>query len=94
MPRYMVTHKVKRVFETQEEWLQDWAGIRQRTKGAGEEDARWLGTWYSAPAKTMYCEWEAPSAGAIRKCFTSRELEMAPIEKIEEIVYIDPAWLD
>ncbi len=93
MPRYIVTHKVKRLFESQEDWLRDWSAMRQRTKGTGEEDARWLASWYSAPSKVMYCEWEAPNAEAIRKCFTSKELDMAPIERIDEVAYINPEWL-
>ncbi len=94
MPRYMVTHKARRVYETQDEWLRDWAGLRQRTKGGGEEDCRWLASWYSAPSEVMFCEWEAPNAEAIRKCCTPQELEMAPIEKMDEVADISPEWLN
>lgn len=31
---------------------------------------------------------------SIRSCFSQKELEMAPVESIKEVVHLDPAWLD
>lgn len=90
MTRYLVSHHVKRIYTSQDELVDDWRGLRKRTHG----DARWLSSWDAAGTERLYCELEAQSQEAIRGCFLAGELEMAPIEKIEEVVAIDPAWLD
>jgi len=90
MTRYLVTHRVQRIYASQDELVNDWRGLRQRTHA----DARWLASWYAAPTEHLYCEWEAASPEAIRSCFLPIELEMAPIERVEEVVVLDPAWLD
>ncbi|HMK09126.1 MAG TPA: nickel-binding protein [Anaerolineales bacterium] len=90
MARYLIIHHVKRIYASQDELVNDWRGLRKRTT----DDARWLTSWYAAPSERLYCEWEAASPQAIRSCFLPAELEMAPIEKAEEVVVIDPAWLD
>jgi hypothetical protein len=90
MTRYLVSHRVKRIYASQDDLVNDWKGLRQRTHA----EARWLASWWAAPTARLYCEWEAVSPEAIRACFQPAELEMAPIERIEEVVAIDPAWLD
>jgi len=90
MPRYLVTHRIAAMPDNQDEWIRDWGGLRQRAQG----DARWLASWYSAEANRLYCEWDAPSREAIAVCFTPVEREMAPIVSVEEVVHVDPAWLD
>jgi hypothetical protein len=90
MTRYLVSHRIKRIYESQDEIVNDWRGLRQRTHA----DARWVSSLYAAASERLYCEWEALSPEAIRACFLPVELEMAPIEKVEEVVAIDPAWLD
>jgi hypothetical protein len=79
-----------RIYTSQDDLVNDWRGLRQRTHSG----ARWVGSWYAAASERLYCEWEAQSPEAIRTCFLPVELEMAPIEKVEEVVAIDPAWLD
>jgi len=90
MARYLLTHHVKRIYPSQEDLVNDWKGLRGRNTG----ETRWLSSLYAAASQRLYCDWEAPSADAIRACFLPQELEMAPIEKIEEVVFLDPAWLD
>jgi hypothetical protein len=53
-----------------------------------------MNSWWAAGSSTLYCEWEAVSPEAIRACFLPVELEMAPIERVEEVVALDPTWLD
>jgi hypothetical protein len=90
MARYLVIHHIKRIYASQDDLVNDWRGLRQRT----DAGAQWVGSWYAAGSERLYCEWEAQSPEAIRACFLPVELEMAPIEKVEEVVAIDPAWLD
>jgi hypothetical protein len=93
MKRYLAIHKVRDVFPTQDEWVNDWSGLRQRSRQAPGR-AVWLTSFYAAVAGKLYCEWEAEAEEDIRRCFTRKELEMAPIESIQEIVRLDPSWLD
>jgi hypothetical protein len=90
MNRYLVTHRIKRIYASQDDLVNDWRGLRQRTHAV----ARWVRSWYAAASERLYCEWESQSPETIRACFLPVELEMAPIEKVEEVVAIDPAWLD
>lgn len=90
MARFLVTHEVAAMYENQDDWVRDWAGLRQRSQG----EARWLASWYSAESNHLYCEWEAPSREAIAACFTAVEGLMAPIVSTEEVVHMDPVWLD
>ena len=93
MKRYLAIHKVRNVFPTQDEWVDDWRGLRQRSRQV-PGCAVWLTSFYAAVAGKLYCEWEAESEEDIRRCFTRNELDMAPIESIQEIVRLDPSWLD
>jgi hypothetical protein len=93
MGRYLATHRVTSIFTSQDEWLKDWSTLRQRAQ-AHPGSPRWLLSYYAAESGKLYCEWEAASKEEIRACFTDKELEMAPFESMEEIVRIDPAWLD
>lgn len=90
MSRFLVTHNVKRIYETQDALIEDWRGLRRRAN----DDPRWLRSLYAAPGRRLYCEWEAESVEAIRACFEPAELEMAPILEVEEVVLLDPTWLD
>jgi len=90
MARYLLTHHVKRIYPTQDDLINDWKGLRRRCP----PDTQWRSSLYAAATERFYCEWEAPSPEAIRACFLPEELEMVPIEKIEEVVFVDPAWLD
>jgi hypothetical protein len=90
MPRYLLTHHIKRLYPSQDELVNDWKGLRNR----GTPETRWESSLYAAASQRLYCEWEAPSVEAIRACFLPHELEMAPIERVEEVVSLDPAWLD
>ena len=90
MNRYLVTHHIKRIYASQDDLVNDWRGLRKRTHA----EALWVRSWYAAAGERLYCEWEAQSPGTIRACFLPVELEMAPIEKVEDVVAIDPAWLD
>lgn len=90
MPRFLVIHRIRRIYESQDALIEDWRGLRQRSLG----DARWLRSLYCASTQKLYCEWEAEGPEAIRACLAPKELEMAPIEGIEEAAFLDPAWLD
>ncbi len=90
MTRYLLTHQVRRMYPSQDELVNDWRGLRRRCT----PDTRWQSSLYSAATRRLYCEWEAQSPEAIRACFLTEELEMAPIERLEEVVFLDPAWLD
>ncbi|OGT27347.1 MAG: hypothetical protein A2Z17_03400 [Gammaproteobacteria bacterium RBG_16_66_13] len=90
MPRYLLAHNIASMYEDQDEWVRDWGGLRKRARGA----ATWLASWYCAETNRLYCEWEAPDLASIKACFTSIELDMAPIASMEEVVHMDPAWLD
>lgn len=93
MRRYLAIHSVKDVFPTQEEWVEDWRGLRQRTRHTPGCPV-WLSSLYAAADGKLYCEWEAESEEDIRRCFTSRELKMASIDSIQEVARLDPSWLD
>jgi hypothetical protein len=90
MSRYLVSHRIRDMYASQDELINDWRGLRQRTYA----EARWVRSLYAAAGQRLYCEWEAESAEAIRACFLPNELAMAPIERIDEVVALDPAWLD
>ena len=90
MSRYLVSHRITRIYASQDDLINDWRGLRQRSSA----EARWVSSLYAAASERLYCEWEAPSHEAIRACFLPVELEMAPIERVDEVVAIDPAWLD
>src|SRR3972149_6934208 len=88
MNRYLVTHRIKRIYASQDDLVNDWRALRRRTHA----EARWVRSWYAAAGERLYCEWEAQSPETIRACFLPVELEMAPIEGGEDVVAIDPAW--
>lgn len=90
MTRYLVRHHVTRIYASQDDLVNDWKGLRART----HPDAQWLNSWYASQSDRLICEWEAASPEAIRGCFLPVELEMAPIEEVDEVVAVDPAWLD
>ena len=90
MTRYLVLHRVQTLYATQDDLLKDWRALRRRALA----EPRWRTSLYAAASGRLYCEWEASSPEAIQACFLPAELEMAPIERIEEVVAIDPAWLD
>jgi hypothetical protein len=93
MSRYLAVHRVARIFPSQDTWLKDWAALRRRARdrpGAPQ----WLLSFYAAEPGKLYCEWEAASKDDIVGCFTEEEIKMAPFESVEEVVRIDPAWLD
>ena len=92
MPRFLVTHEVRRVYESQDAWVADWEGLKRKSLAA-EGGVIWMSSWYSAQGQRLYCEWEAPDGQAIRACFSEETLEMAPITRIDEVVSFDPAWL-
>lgn len=92
MSRFLVTHGIESMYTSQDEWVEDWKGLRSRTNGEG--GARWLRSWYSAQSNRLYCEWESEEEGAIRSCFTEEELTRAPILSVDEVVFMDPVWLD
>jgi len=93
MKRYLVIHKVRDLPATREEWVEDWRGMRQRTRKT-QGCPVWLTSFFAASEGKLYCEWEAESEEDIRRCFTRAELDMAPFESVREIVRLDPAWLD
>jgi len=90
MTKYLLTHHVKHIYESQDDLVEDWRGLRRRCTA----ETRWLSSLYAAASQRLYCEWEAGSPEAIRACFLPEELEMAPIERLDEVVFLDPAWLD
>ncbi len=90
MARYLLTHHVKVNYMSQDDLIDDWGGLRRRCTA----ETQWRRSLYAAASERLYCEWEAPSPEAIRACFLPEELEMAPIERLEEVVFLDPAWLD
>jgi hypothetical protein len=94
MPRYFLIHNVVRMPESQDWWVEDWKGLRKRTKERGEEKAAWLNSWYSAKDNVVICEWEAIDRDAILACFSPEELEMAPIRDAYEVAHMNPQWLD
>jgi hypothetical protein len=90
MTQYLVRHRVQSLYASQDDLLKDWRALRRRALA----EARWLSSLYAAASGRLYCVWESSSPEAILACFLPAELEMAPIEKVEEVVTIDPAWLD
>ena len=90
MPLYLVRHRIRSLYASQDDLLKDWRALRQRARA----EPRWKRSFYAAASERLTCEWEASSPEAIRACFLPAELEMAPIEEVEEVVAIDPAWLD
>ncbi len=94
MPRFLVTHSINKMFESQEQWVEDWGALRKRAADPRGSKAQWLSSWYAAYSNKMFCEWEADDEASIRANFTSEELAMAPIASVDEVVHLDPAWLD
>ncbi len=93
MKRFLAIHTVRNVYLTQDEWVEDWRGLRHRSRQTPGCPV-WLTSYYAAIQGKLYCEWEAESEDDIRRCFTQRELDMAPFESIQEIVRMDATWLD
>ena len=94
MPRFILKHTIMKLYDSQAEWVDDLSGLRRRASKAGPERAAWLRSWYAPATNSLYCEWEAEDETCIRACFSSVELEMAPIQSIEEVVFLDPVWLE
>lgn len=92
MPQYLVEHKIKRYPESQDEWVDDWLGIRQRSQQ--NPGCTWLYSFVDSDKNLLFCLWEADSEECITECFIPEEIEMAPITNIREIVIFDPTWLD
>jgi hypothetical protein len=90
MPRFLLAHHIASMPTDQEAWIRDWSGLRRRARGP----ATWTSSWYCSDTNRLYCEWDAPDRDAIEACFTPDEREMAPIVSVEEVVHMDPAWLD
>ncbi len=93
MPRFLVTHSVVKLYETQEQWVQDWGSLRKRSLQS-RGNSQWLSSWYAAHSNKLFCEWEAADEAAIRASFTADELAMAPIVSVDEVAHVDPTWLD
>jgi hypothetical protein len=94
MPRFLVSHKVNQLFDSQDQWLRDWGAMRKRAAQSPGSKAQWLSSWYAAQPNKLFCEWEADDEASIRASFTPEQLAMAPIASVDEVVHIDPAWLD
>ncbi len=94
MPRFLVSHAVNELFESQDQWLKDWGALRKRVATAKGSKAQWLSSWYAPHSNKLFCEWEADDEASIRVSFTAEELAMAPIVSVDEVVHVDPAWLD
>jgi hypothetical protein len=92
MPNFLVVHSIKSYPESQDEWVDDWKGLRQRSQE--NPDCTWLSSFVDSDKRLLYCLWEAESMDCIQACFTPEEGEMAPITDSREIVLFDPAWLD
>ena len=92
MPQYLVVHKITRYFESQDEWVDDWMDLRQRSQS--NPSCTWLYSFMDSDEKLLYCLWEADNEDCIKDCFITEELEMAPITSMREIVIFDPSWLD
>ncbi len=91
MARFIVVHTVNKLYETQEQWVQDWGAMRKRTvKGK----AQWLSSWYASLSSKLFCEWEADAEASIRASFLAEDLDMAPIVSVDEVAHVDPSWLD
>jgi hypothetical protein len=93
MPRYLVFHRIHKVFDTQDAWVEDFKELRRRATGEGG-GARWFRSWYAGPESELICEWEAPSPAEIPSCFTREELQMAPIVRVLEVAFVDASWLE
>jgi quinol monooxygenase YgiN len=92
MPNYLVIHKISRYPESQDEWVDDWQSLRQRS--LQNPGCTWLTSFVDSEENLLYCLWEADDEECINSCFTSVESEMAPIINMREIVLFDPTWLD
>lgn len=92
MPQYLVVHQITRYPESQDAWVEDWKGLRQRSQE--NPDCTWLTSFVDSEERLLYCQWDAVNEECIRACFTPDELEMAPILRFQEIVIMDPTWLD
>ena len=92
MPQYLVIHNISRYPESQDEWVDDWRGLRRRSQETPE--CTWLSSFVDSEDRLLYCQWEAANEDSIKACFTPPELEMAPILKFREIVILEPTWLD
>lgn len=92
MPQYLVVHNISRYPESQDEWVDDWRGLRRRSQET--PGCTWLSSFVDSEERLLYCKWEAENKECIKACFTPEELEMAPILQFREIVIFDPAWLD
>jgi len=92
MPRYLVFHKAHKVFDTQDSWVEDWKGLRDRATGEGG-GPQWMRSWFAPSDSELICQWEAPDASGIPRCFTQEELQMAPIVRVQEVAFLDASWL-
>ena len=92
MPNYLVVHSIKRYPQSQDEWVEDWKGLRERSEN--NPGCTWLSSFVDSEETLLYCLWDAEDEDCIKACFTPEEAEMAPIINIREIVLMDPSWLD
>jgi len=86
MARFTVVHGIAPHI-TQDQIVEGSRGaIRELATGT-----EWLNSWVAAQADTVFCEWEAPDADAIRASLESTT-DVLPIQAIYEVERLDPQW--
>ena len=86
MARFIVIHNVP-AQATQSQIVE---GAR-KVAASLASGTEWLNSWILVGGNKLFCEWEAPDAGAIRVSLEPAK-DLFPIEAIHEVEWINPQW--
>lgn len=71
MPHCLLVHKVAMFPETQDDWIEQWRGIRMKAHG----DIEWAHSFFDPAEGKLYCQWRADSMETIVERFPPGALE-------------------
>jgi hypothetical protein len=80
MAKFLAVHTIGTDFEPSDESTRKTKELR----AAGSLDAYWIKSWYVRETGTLYCEWDAKNADAVRAVFAKAWPEF-PIDTINPI---------
>lgn len=87
MPRFIVFHKSLIADGSQDQLLE----YGRKVLAGLAPGAEWLNSWWDAEEGRLICEWEAPTAEALRASVEPIS-DSLPIEALHEVQPIDPQW--
>jgi hypothetical protein len=90
MPKYVVVHTPLVEDASQDMLFRMLRDIAERDV----PETEWLNSWLSVDGSRMFCLWEAPGDDAIRAALGEEALGLSPIDKIYEVVDVNPEYFE